>query len=222
MSIYALVPVKPFHDSKTRLASVLTPHEREVFSRESLDRTLTILRQVPLLAQVLVISRDPAALELARCCGARPLSEHGLPQLNNALQEAARAAVECGAGAVLVLPADLPLLCTEDLRALLALDDGRPGIVCVPDRRGDGTNALLWRPAELAQFAYGPGSFRKHQAFARQCGIACRTCRAPGIELDVDWPDDLDLYRKLAQSGSVPEPSRTCRDRRWMPGMVRA
>ena len=78
MTLWAIVPVKPFRRAKSRLASVLNEDEREALNRSLLQRTVETLMRVPEIAHVMVISRDPAALSLARVCGARTMLEDGL------------------------------------------------------------------------------------------------------------------------------------------------
>ena len=68
---------------------------------------------------VLVVSPDPAALALARGRGAAGLEEPRPIGLNHALGLAAREAAGRGAGALLVVSADLPDLEAADLRAML-------------------------------------------------------------------------------------------------------
>jgi 2-phospho-L-lactate guanylyltransferase len=154
-----------------------------------------VLAATPEVAQVLVVSRDPAALTQARTAGARTITEAGAPDLNAALSRAAMAAHAAGAEAVLVLPTDLPLLAAEDLSALLAGGAGGPEAAIAPDRHETGTNALWVRPPNLLPFAFGPDSFQRHQELAQQAGARLRVCRLPGLRLDVDEPEDLALYR---------------------------
>ncbi|MGH2523035.1 MAG: 2-phospho-L-lactate guanylyltransferase, partial [Anaerolineales bacterium] len=47
MSLWALVPVKPFWQAKTRLAGVLSPEQRAGLSREFLTHTLQVLERAP-------------------------------------------------------------------------------------------------------------------------------------------------------------------------------
>jgi 2-phospho-L-lactate guanylyltransferase len=79
MSIWAIVPVKPFLRSKSRLAGVLSPEARAGLSREFLGHALRVLGQVPEIGRVLVVSRDPAALRLARDLQAHTVTEAGAP-----------------------------------------------------------------------------------------------------------------------------------------------
>ena len=104
-------------------------------------------------------------------------------------------AAKRGAGAVLVLPADLPLLRTADLRRLLAAG-AEDGVVVAADRHDRGTNALLLRPATAMPALFGPGSFTAHVAAARRHGLKVRAPRIANIRLDVDTADDLRLLRQ--------------------------
>src|SRR5271157_1530384 len=110
MSIWAIVPVKPFSQAKSRLQTVLSPEERTALGRQFLIHTLEVLMQVREISQVLVVSRDSAALTLARARRARTVTEAGAPNLNSALGRATRAALSLGAHAVAILPTDLPYL----------------------------------------------------------------------------------------------------------------
>jgi 2-phospho-L-lactate guanylyltransferase len=195
MATWAIVPVKPFHTAKSRLAGVLSPMERAALSREFLAHALDVLGEVPEVTHRLVVSRDPAALALARPRGAHTITESGAPDLNQALQRATQAARASRAEAVLVLPTDLPWLAVSDVRAMLANDPDGPSAVIAPDRHESGTNALWMRPPGLLPFSFGPGSFRRHLALAASAGIRARICRLPGLSLDVDVPEDLALYR---------------------------
>ncbi len=195
MSTWAIIPVKPFHTAKTRLASALSPGERAALSREFLAHALSVLAEVPEVAHRLVISRDPAALALARTYGAHTITEAGAPDLNRALQRATQAARASRAESVLVLPTDLPWLAVGDIRAMLADPLDGPSAVIAPDRHESGTNAIWMRPPGLLPYAFGPGSFQRHLALADEAGIPARICRLPGLGLDVDLPEDLALYR---------------------------
>jgi 2-phospho-L-lactate guanylyltransferase len=195
MCLWAIIPVKPFHASKSRLARVLSSSERTTLSRDFLARTLDVLRQVPAVTRTLVVSRDLEALSLARERGACALTEVGEPGLNAALRAATEEARSQGARAVLVLPTDLPTLSVEDVIQLTAESAGATFIVVAPDRHEAGTNALLVRPPGLIEYAFGPKSFEAHCALAERAGAPVRVCRLPGVALDVDVPADLRLYR---------------------------
>lgn len=195
MSIWAIVPVKPFSRAKSRLQTVLSPEERTALGRQFLIHTLDVLMQVREISQVLVVSRDSAALTLARARQARTVTEAGAPNLNSALGRATRAALSLGAHAVAILPTDLPYLSAEAVQRLVAEPGDCPAVVIAPDRREAGTNALFVRPPGLIHYAFGPDSFRLHQAAAERAGAPVRIFRSLGTDLDVDVPEDWELYQ---------------------------
>lgn len=197
MTIWAIVPAKPFNHAKSRLSPVLSPREREGLSREFLEHTLDVLAQVAEIERTLVISRDTEALTVARERGAHTVTESGAPELNGALTRATQVAAAFGARGVLVIPTDLPLLSDTDVRQLLLLEDDERLAVISPDRRDDGTNALFVRPPLLFEYAFGPGSCQKHITRAEAAGAQVRLCRLPGTGLDVDGPEDWKTYREM-------------------------
>ena len=109
-SIWVIIPVKPLRLAKSRLAKVLTPEEREIFSETMLRHILEVVQSVPQITGTLVISRDNHALTLAREYGAKTVQESGTPELNDALLRATSIIASWRSEALLVLPADLPLI----------------------------------------------------------------------------------------------------------------
>jgi 2-phospho-L-lactate guanylyltransferase len=205
MTLWAIVPVKPLRRSKSRLSDVLSSEERTALSREMLIHTLGVLGEVSQIERMLVISRDSQALALARDHGARTVTERGTPELNPALIRATLLAMGYGISSVLVLPADLPLLRKEDIERLIALADEPPVVVIAPDRHGEGTNALLSSPPGLIEYDFGPHSFQNHVARAEAAGAKVRICELPTLELDLDVPDDLELWKSLRSESSLRE-----------------
>ncbi len=197
MSFWAIVPVKPLQRGKSRLAKVLSQEERNVLNKTMLGHTLKALSAVPEVESTLVISRDPFALALAREQGARTVQEDGSPNLNSALRRATVIAKVYAPEGVIILPADLPLITAEDIRSLLRFAKNRPVVVIAPDRRHDGTNALLVSPPGLIDYAFGPGSFERHCERARKAGARLEVCDLPSLGLDLDLPEDLELLRQM-------------------------
>jgi 2-phospho-L-lactate guanylyltransferase len=114
MKLWLLVPVKPLEEAKSRLAGVLAPGERTTLMRGLLARTLRLADESHLFVQRLVVSRDAEVWQTARQEGALALAEEGA-ELNQALAQGCRWAEQGGADAVMILPADLPLLRALDL-----------------------------------------------------------------------------------------------------------
>lgn len=197
MTLWAIVPVKPLRRGKSRLAGTLSEDEREQLNQSLLEHTLETLTDLKELEQVLVVSRDPHALTIARNHGARTVREDGQPHLNTALQRATIVAQVYATRGVLVLPADLPLLTREDVLALLDRASQPPVVVIAPDRHRKGTNALLISPAGLIEYDFGDDSFERHCERARRAGARLEVVDLPSLGLDLDMPEDLELIRKL-------------------------
>jgi 2-phospho-L-lactate/phosphoenolpyruvate guanylyltransferase len=207
VSIWAIIPVKPLRRGKSRLSGVLTEDERAVLNAKMLAHTLEVLQLIPEIEQTLVISRDPAALTLARENGAKTLQEDGSPHLNTALRRAAAVARVYSTSGVLVLPADLPLLQPSDITEILLRTVKPPVVVVAPDRHRKGTNALYQSPAGLIDFAFGVDSFQKHCERAEKANARLEILEIPSIGLDLDLPEDLDILREIRKDiHGVPFP----------------
>lgn len=230
MTLHILIPVKHLSDSKSRLAPVLAGQERQALALRLLRGVLHVAQQAQqqLAALAVVVSPDPAVLALAAAYDLIPLPEdpaflsgyelrvtghasrftaHAEPSLNAALHQATAFAASRGATAVLILPADLPLLTADDVarlwRASQQLYADR-AIVIAPDSQEQGTNALLVRPPGALAYQFGPGSFQRHCQQARDLGLAWHIDRSPRLGLDVDLPADLEHWLAIEQADRTP------------------
>jgi 2-phospho-L-lactate guanylyltransferase len=197
MTIWAIVPVKPLRRGKSRLSGMLSEDERAELNQTLLENTLRTLTELKELEQVLVVSRDPHALTIARNFGARTVLEDGQPHLNTALTRATVVAKVYATRGVLVLPADLPLLSRDDIVALIDRATQPPVVVIAPDRHEKGTNALLMSPAGLIEYDFGEGSYQRHCKRAQKAGVRLEIVKLTSLGLDLDLPEDLELIRKL-------------------------
>jgi len=187
MSTLVLIPAKPYAEAKSRLATCLSSEQRRALSRYLLLRTVRLAREAA--GRVLVVSRDPGVLADARSEGALGLMEQTIG-LNPALDQATHFALRQGADAVMVLPADLPLLTGQDIAGMLGCASQPPLVVIAPCRHGTGTNALLVSPPGLITYAFGPDSFQAHRTAAEASGAQVRVYRSAGLAFDLDTPQD--------------------------------
>ncbi|PJF38019.1 MAG: hypothetical protein CUN55_19135, partial [Phototrophicales bacterium] len=97
---------------------------------------------------------------------------------------------------VLILPADLPFVTVEDIENMIKLGPFAPAVVIAPDRDRDGTNGLFIRPPGLIEYAYGPGSFQRHVALAKEAGAIVREYQSEHMQFDVDLPEHLIEYNQ--------------------------
>lgn len=205
MTLWAIVPVKPLRRGKSRLASVLSEEERADLNRRLLTHTIETLTEVSEIEHILVVSRDPAALALARNLGARTVLENGAPQLNVALTRATVVVKNYATQGVLIVPADLPLISAEDIRCMLDHAKDPPVVAIAPDRHREGTNVLLVCPTGLIDYGFGMNSFQRHCHRALQAGARLEIVDLPSLALDMDLPEDLDKVSEELE-GCVIEP----------------
>lgn len=217
MIIWAIVPVKPLRDSKSRLSHILSPDERATLTRGILGHTLKVLDDVKGIFRTMVVSRDPAVLKVARQHGASTFSESDRQDLNVALTRATHIAVSQQANSILVLPSDLPFLTQEDVEMMLSGVEMNSrngngngyhtqdrGITICADHNEEGTNAMVVSPPTGFTFRYGTESFQRHLDEAARLGMARRIIHAPGIKFDLDTEDDWETYKAMTPD-SVPE-----------------
>jgi 2-phospho-L-lactate guanylyltransferase len=203
---WALVPLRGLEDAKTRLGGELDAEERLELVRAMATRTLVATGGARGITGTILVTADPAAAALAQAHGAGTLVQR-LPGLNAALQEARLLAVAAGATAVLVVPIDLPAIDATSVDALL--DEARtaagnapsaPLVAAVPDRHGQGTNALLVAPPDSIEPAFGEGSLAAHRAAALAAGATFIELGGP-LRFDVDTAADLLAAEALHGAG---------------------
>ncbi len=194
MSTIAILPVKSFGAAKQRLSPTLAAGSRQALAQAMFLDVLAALRRVPGIDSVVVITADPVAE--AAALGERVLV---LRDTEQAGQSAAALigigyATTQGFERVLLVPGDTPLLAPGDVAALLRSAGERDlGCVVVPDRHGEGTNALLLCPPDAIEPAFGPGSRARHCAAAAAAGVAHAVEEVPTLALDIDTGQDLEL-----------------------------
>jgi 2-phospho-L-lactate guanylyltransferase len=198
MKLWLVIPVKPLEEAKSRLADTLTPAQRAELMRGLLQHVLDQANAAGVLHEIVVISRDPQVWAIAHLAGAGVIHEQG-KELNQALEQARQQALAYQADALLVLPADLPLLTVEDIQGLAAYAARQRSVVIAPSQDG-GTSALALHPPTVIPFAFGPDSFARHCQAAQQAGVPCQVYDSPTLAFDVDVRADwqrLQLNREM-------------------------
>jgi 2-phospho-L-lactate/phosphoenolpyruvate guanylyltransferase len=193
MSTFAVVPLNSRFAAKSRLRTVLSENDRAVLVHWLSRHVLSALHDSKVIAQTAVVSPDDCLLASAAASGAVPLAQQDTG-LNQGLDLGRRWALDVGADALLVVLGDLPLLSAFDVRRLVHMGSqgtSQPRAILAPDRREQGTNAMLLRPPAAIPFAFGTGSLELHLGLARAAGVAVSLFRSPGTSFDVDLPADL-------------------------------
>jgi 2-phospho-L-lactate guanylyltransferase len=193
----AVLPVKRFAAAKQRLAAGLDGERRAELVAAMLDDVLEAIAEARSVERTIVVTSEPRAAELATAAGAEVIADPDQGGHSGAALAGLARAREAGAGCVVLLPGDCPLLDPRELERLLT---GLPEhyVAIVPDRHGTGTNALALTPPDAIRPAFGEGSCARHVAAAREAGIPFGVEELPSLGLDLDTPADVvALTREL-------------------------
>jgi len=197
MSLWVVIPVKPLRRSKSKLTNVLSEEDRTILNFQMYENTLKVLSEIDIPHQVLVVSKDSSVLSVARSFNAKTLQEDGESGLNLALGKSIQVIKAYSAQKVLILPADLPFINKEDLKGVMEYEANGPFMLISPDRKMSGTNLLFISPPDLIEFSFGMGSFERHVRQAQIHNAKIEVRKFSGSDLDIDSPEDLELYQKL-------------------------
>lgn len=197
MKATAILPVKRFAVAKRRLAAGVDDARREALAAAMLADVLEAIGAARSIERTIVVSDEPLAADLARDAGAEVVADPPEAGHSEAALAGIAQAEAFSARCTILLPGDCPLLEPRELDRVLT---GAPEryVAIVPDRHGDGTNALVLSPPGAIRPAFGEGSCARHVAAARKAGIPFGVEELPSLALDLDTPADLvALTREL-------------------------
>jgi 2-phospho-L-lactate/phosphoenolpyruvate guanylyltransferase len=195
--IWAAVPVKEFVGAKQRLASLLSPEQRQALAAAMLEDVLAALAEAP-LAGIVVNTVDPMATELARRYGARVVIDGARDGHTGAVMAMARTLTAEGRAGMLTVPGDIPRVTAEEIAAVIEARRAAPSVTIVPAHDERGSNAVLCCPPTVMPLRFGDDSFLPHLATARGLGIEPTILKRRGIGLDIDQPADLLAFMAAA------------------------
>lgn len=189
--LWAVMPVKNIENAKQRLASALSPRERQILFLKMVEDVLAALANARSLAGILMVTRDPKALHLAERYGARTLIEDDNTGHTAASTLGAKILAEEGIMGMVQIPGDLPAITSDDIDALLEAHGTAPAVTIAPSRDELGSNAVACSPPDFLQLRFGDNSFFPHVERARRLGIEPTIIKRNGLALDIDTADDL-------------------------------
>ena len=206
--IWALVPLKQLSRAKQRLGNVLSLRKRRALMQAMVRDVLDVLAKHPAIAQIVIVSADPAAENLARDYQALWWRESSLElsrdtvTLSGIVDAAAERFVARGVDTMLVAHGDLPQINSEEISNLIEQHHrlSVPALSIASDYRMRGTNCALLSPPNAVPAQYEGDSLRRYKAVARVHGVNCHSVCLPGISRDIDSPDDLDQMRSGART----------------------
>lgn len=193
-----LIPVKKFCESKKRLAPHFSQSDRASLTEAMLCDFFQVVADAKEINRIFVVSSERIALEKAQAMGWTTITEAEQRSESDSVDAASQYCATQGVNALLRMPIDIPLAQANDIDAIFAHVGTAPCAVMVPSRDGTGTNALLRQPPTIFPSRFGPNSFEKHLAEARQRSVHAYIVRNARIELDVDEIEDfIELRGKL-------------------------
>jgi 2-phospho-L-lactate guanylyltransferase len=188
-----VLPVKPFHQAKSRLVS-RHGTSRQVFAHAFFRDTLEAVLETIVVGRILVVTDDQQAASEAEFLGAVTVSDQPRSGLNAAVRRAARRAhALAGKAPIAVLTADLPALRSTELGHVLA-SAAEHDQAFLADHTGQGTTLLA-----AAHPQWLNPSFEGNSAHRHRLGGAYEITGldVPSVRLDVDTHDDLRVARQL-------------------------
>jgi 2-phospho-L-lactate/phosphoenolpyruvate guanylyltransferase len=194
-----LLPVKDFKLAKQRLATVLDARQRAGLARAMLTDVVHAIAKAKIPDRVVVYTASEAVAEVVRPYSFDIVEElfvSGHSQAVNRMIDS----LSGHASHILSIAADLPALVPADVDAVFEMASS--GINLVGSRDGTGTNAALFVMPARIQMDYGEGSLDRHVARAAQAGLKATVLHIPGMEFDVDTPEDLQAYRQRSPDSS--------------------
>ena len=199
-STAVVIPVKG-ENPKGRLSSILEPKQRRQLQIAMLEDTLQTLIRARMIGNTFVVSSDAEVLDFVHRFGASSVSEPKDAGVNAAVNRGLEETASFDRQ--LVIPADLPLLAMEDLKAGPMLAREGAQVVISPSETFDGTNMLLLARGVGLPLHYDDDSFRKHFASASARRLRVAVYYSRGVGFDVDKPSDLHRFFKFQKRGST-------------------
>jgi 2-phospho-L-lactate/phosphoenolpyruvate guanylyltransferase len=187
---WVVVLIKDFDSAKQRLRPALGAKSRRALARRNARLAVAAAAAGE---HVLVVTGSDEVADLAATWGAEILLEPREEGQNVAARRGIDKAVSGGAGAVLLLSSDLPLVTSEAVGEMLraAAHFPPPVVVAAPAVGRGGTNALYLRPPNAVGLHFGDESLPQFRADAEKNGVRFVVFQSDALALDLDEPADL-------------------------------
>jgi 2-phospho-L-lactate/phosphoenolpyruvate guanylyltransferase len=187
-----LVPIKEHARAKSRLAAILTPQERSILAWAMFEDLALALGPQPW--PVFIVTNSNRIADRVARLGWQILWEENQSSESHSVDAASRRLALQGIESILRLPADLPLIQTQDVIELLSLAIHPSCAILAPSGDCLGTNALLRTPPDLFPSRFGADSFRLHLLEAVAAKAEIHVVENPRLALDLDDPSDISRF----------------------------
>ena len=189
MKIVAIIPVKTFSKSKTRLN--LSLNQREDLCRIMLEEVVETISNTKNIDKIIVVSKDEEALKLTKKFNVKEIFDDDESGVNHAVSLADSYLANNEWDTSIIFPQDIPFIQSEDIEDIIQFSKSTQSILVIPSRRFDGTNALLRRPHNLMKTHYDEDSYKIHLEVGKSMTSNTSLILLRRIMLDVDNQEDL-------------------------------
>jgi 2-phospho-L-lactate/phosphoenolpyruvate guanylyltransferase len=197
MKIIALIPVKRFESSKTRLD--LTKNQKIVLTQLMLKNTIINLTKCKSISTIVTISADERVKEISNHYKIENIysNEKGV---NYAIEVGDEYCKEKQAQLNIVVPIDLVFINSYEIELLLSMASKYQNCsIIVPSMRMDGTNILLRKPFNLYQTSYDNNSYYEHIQSSKRSGEHTIIINSVNLSEDLDTMND---YKRIISQPS--------------------
>jgi 2-phospho-L-lactate guanylyltransferase len=200
LKIAAIIPVKTFLNSKTRLQ--LPVDKVEALCKIMLEEILEVLSVSSKIEKIILITKEQKAIEIGKKFNTITIIDEKEESVNQAVSLADKYLLENNFNASIVFPQDIPYIKTEDVDFILKHQMHPNFAIIVPSRKFDGTNALVRMPINLMKTHYDNDSYRNHMNTAKEHTRNVAMVFVKRIMLDIDDQEDLKM---LLEQNEKPE-----------------
>lgn len=186
----ALIPVKLYELSKTRLKLTLT--QRVVLTELMLKFTIVNLKKCKGISDIVAISEDERVARISNYLGIRYIfcNERGV---NFAIESGDKYCNDNMVNSNIIIPIDLVYLNSYEIELLLSVvSKYQKCAIIVPSMRMDGTNILIRRPFNLFETSFDNNSFFNHIEASKNASAKTIIIKSDNLSQDLDTVDDYN------------------------------
>jgi len=203
LKIAAIIPVKTFSYSKTRLD--LSPHQIEDLCKIMLEEILHTISISPQIEKSILVTKEEKAIEIGKKFNTVTIIDEKEESVNSAVALADKYLLENNFDASIVFPQDIPYIKTQDIDFILKYMAPPNFAIVVPSRRFDGTNALVRMPVDLMETHYDEDSYKIHMNTAKEHTLNVAMVFVKRIMWDVDNTEDLEFLLEQNEKPQIAE-----------------
>ena len=162
-----------------------------------LEEVLRTLSKCKSIDNIVIVSKDDAAIKLSKPFGAIQIFDDDLG-VNQAVHLADQYLSDLECSCSVIFPQDIPMMESSDIDNLLGFLKSKNSVILVPSRQFNGTNALVRYYASSMKTQYDKGSYSHQINAAKSVTQKVSLALIRRMMLDID--DELDLAFMLKQN----------------------